>query len=115
MPVVLSWQRSCHTKCISSKAARDPPAILACVAGVRKGRGNLPFHPFQMPAMQATAMALSPSSFLFTAETLKTEPHCYLKIVVKCSSSLREDSRVGAQRTREQEGYRRRRGKGGRW
>ena len=50
-------------------------------------------------------MALSPSSFLFTTGTLKTEPRCYLKIVVKCPSSLREASGVGAQSNRWQEGY----------
>ena len=50
-------------------------------------------------------MALSPSSFLFTTGTLKTEPRCYLKIVVKCPSSLSEDSGVGAQSNRWQEGY----------
>ena len=29
VPAVLSWQQSRHMKCISSKAARDPPAIQA--------------------------------------------------------------------------------------
>ena len=29
VPVVLSWQGSLHTKCMSSKAVRDPPAIQA--------------------------------------------------------------------------------------
>ena len=29
VPVVLSWQQSRHTKCMSSKAARDQPAIQA--------------------------------------------------------------------------------------
>ena len=29
MPVVFSWQQSCHMKCMCSKSARDPPAIQA--------------------------------------------------------------------------------------
>ena len=42
--------------------------------------------------------------FYYTG-TLKTEPYCYLKLAVKCPSSLREDSGVGAQSNRWQEGY----------
>ena len=52
--------------------------------------------------------------FYYTG-TLKTEPCCYLKLAVKCPSSLREDSGVGAQSNRWREGYGRRREKGGRW